>query len=546
MDKPATPTATTPPAREIPGPLDLLWRWLNSLPIAIVVMLLLAILSAIGTMIPQEHLQQEQLPQGVTWPQFLEQRYGTATWLAIPVPKVTVDPGRKLQFAVADGHVPTSRTSLLMALGWDRVYFTWYFFVLMLWLSVSAVVCNITRFKRTIGQWQAPPLNRDAAFFTANPRGAFIAHPASDGLEQAAELLGQLRYRIKRGEYRDGQVLYADRGYWKKWALVLLHVAILVLLAGGIIGATYGSKGTIGLRDGDREPLAIARDEGKHPLVRPLLAKLPPLVYNMQQGSFRIDYDTKISVPTDIAANVPPELQPYYMYFVKEFVSTLAVEHDGKTVGPQEVKVNHPLHVERLVVYQSGYQQQGYLQIDYGAGRVEEFPLLPETGLALSARGVMLAEMARQTGTSIANLLFSFEQVKAGDLYEGGQKVGHIGPLTIVHTADEQTGHDADGYLIDTEHGFTVTLDGKPVTIRLSPKIENTSIFSYSRDPGLLPLTLGWILLVIGIAGALYIPFTQVQIRAEPNAAYLLVIGSRGAGTELLLRRLHAMLSGAP
>lgn len=514
MDTPTTRHGTATPHRDIPGPFDLLWRWLNSLPIAIVVMLLLAILSAIGTMIPQSHLAEP--PQGMSFPDFLAQRYGAP------------------------------RAHLITFLGWDHIYFTWYFFALMLWLSVSAVICNITRYRRTVRQWQAPPINRDSVFFTANPRGVAVDSPPSGALDELAATLAQLHYRVMRGEYRGGQVLYADRGYIKKWALVLLHVAILVLLAGGMIGATFGSKGTIALGDGEDKPLVIPRDEHKHPLVKPWLAKLPPLVYDLHQGHFRIDYDKKIFVPTDVQQNVPDALKPYYGYFVKEFVSTLAVDKDGHTVGPQEVKVNHPLHIERLVVYQSGYQQQGYLRVDYGGGNVQEFPAIPETWLALSPQGVMMNEVAQQMGTGVANLAFNLEQVKAGDLYEGGKKVGHIGPLTIAHLGDRVSGQDSGGVLIDTAHGFTAMLNGKPVDIRMSPRVDNTSIFSYARDPGLVTLTLGWILLVIGIAGAMYIPFTQVQARVEAGRAYVLIQGS-GSGTgDALPLRLHAILSGAP
>ena len=60
----------------LPDPFTLLWRWLNSLPIAIGVMLALAVLSALGTVIPQEHLAQP--PAGMTFDAMLIERFGTA------------------------------------------------------------------------------------------------------------------------------------------------------------------------------------------------------------------------------------------------------------------------------------------------------------------------------------------------------------------------------------------------------------------------------------------------------------------------------------
>ncbi len=58
---------------KLPEPFESIMAALNSLPVAIVVMLLLTILSALGTMIPQEHLAR---PQGMTLEQMYAQKFG--------------------------------------------------------------------------------------------------------------------------------------------------------------------------------------------------------------------------------------------------------------------------------------------------------------------------------------------------------------------------------------------------------------------------------------------------------------------------------------
>jgi cytochrome c biogenesis protein ResB len=507
----AAPEARKAP-REIPGPFDLLWRWLNSLPIAIVVMLLLAVLTSLGTMIPQSHLAQP--PQGMSFEQFLEARYGV------------------------------QRAGLIKTLGLHQIYFTWYFFLLMLWLSVSAVVCNITRFRRTISQWTAPPINRDAPFFTANPKTVAINNAPADGLDQIELTLSQLRFRIRRGEYRGAAVLYADRGYLRKWALVVLHVAILVLIGGGIIGATFGSKGMVRMADHEVKELILQRDEHKHPLVRPWLAKLPPLRYQLDQTGFRIDYDTKIFTASDVQENVPEELHEYYRYFVRQFISTLAAEHLGHKVGPQEVYVNKPLNIEKLVLYQSGYVQIGFVSVDFGEGRVVEYEAPANIWLVLGEGGVTSHERAALSGMPVSSTAFQFEPVKAGELFEGGKHVGYVGPLSIAHLADRSTGSIQDNVLVTPEQGFTLMLNNRPVTVRMSKKVENYSDFSYQRDPGLPILGLGWLLLVLGITVALYTPFTQVHARQEDDRTLLLVMGQNSRVDDPLPSRLRAILMG--
>ncbi|MDQ3023928.1 MAG: hypothetical protein M3R04_06040, partial [bacterium] len=61
-------------SKHTPGPLELLWRALNSLPVAIFVMLALTLLSGLGTLIPQEHLAPQ--PPGMDFDAFMVQRYG--------------------------------------------------------------------------------------------------------------------------------------------------------------------------------------------------------------------------------------------------------------------------------------------------------------------------------------------------------------------------------------------------------------------------------------------------------------------------------------
>jgi hypothetical protein len=226
---------------------------------------------------------------------------------------------------------------------------------------------------------------------------------------------------------------------------------------------------------------------------------------------------------------------------VRQFVSTLAVTHNGVTTGPEEVSVNHPLTSEKMTFYQSGYSQLGYVSVDFGGGRVAEFPAPAEVQLALTSEGVMLGEMAAATGRPTADAAFILEQVKAGDLYAAGQKTGYVGPLTIAHLLHQRTGEQSS-VLLTPEQGFATLLGGQPVTVRMSRKVENYSDFSYQRDPGLPILGLGWVLLVIGIAAALYTPFTQVQAREEASRSLLVVLGQNSQRDEPLPQRLRAIL----
>ncbi|MCC7477934.1 cytochrome c biogenesis protein ResB [bacterium] len=530
----AEPAAAPAPAAS-PGPLALvgrfLWRELNSLPTAIWVMLALAILNAVGTMIPQVHLAQP--PMGLSFDEFMLQKYGDL------------------------------RYRVIHNFGLDRVYFTWYFNALLIWLCVSAVVCNIVRYRSTVSLWKSPPAARGQSFFANNKRAVFYA--AEDGadaaLEKAAAELQAQGFRVARGEHSGAACLYADKGFLKKWALVLLHFAILVLLGGGIYGKATGSQGNVRLADGETSVLTLDRSEGKVSYIQPLLKLMAPLNYELDQKNFRIDYDWKIEVPSEMRKNTPEELWPYYRYFVRDYVSDLTGTFKGRTVT-KEVKVNHPLVVEKLILYQSGYQQDGYLSVSWAGqeGEAKDYRIIADQLSTLTPMGVaiwdesssqwllpqeggdMVAVLPRGVETSPMN--FRFDAVKAGDLYEDGKKTRYIGPLTIASFYDAASGQYMGSQIIDTEKGFSAMAGGRMAECRMSERIDNYSIFQYNRDPGKPVLYFGWICMILGVAFTLYIGFTQVWLRAEDGKVFLLVTGPGGKARHPLRQKLHAILNG--
>ncbi len=529
----AEPAAAPAPASS-PGPFAIigrfLWRELNSLPTAIWVMLALAVLNAVGTMIPQAHLAQP--PMGLSFDEFMLQKYGDV------------------------------RYRVIHNFGLDHVYFTWYFNALLIWLCVSAVICNIVRYRSTVSLWKKPPSARGRSFFNNNKRAVFYDSGNADAsLEAAAKELEHQGFRVARSEHSGAKTLYADKGFLKKWALVLLHFAILVLLGGGIYGKATGSQGNVRLADGETTVLTLDRSEKKVSYIQPIVKMLAPLNYELDQKNFRIDYDWKIEVPSEMKKNTPEELWPYYRYFVRDYVSDLTGSFKGRKVT-KEVKVNHPLVIEKLILYQSGYQQDGYLSVSW-TGKGEEpvdYRIITDQLCTLTPMGLAIWDEASsqwllpQEGSDMVAVLpqgietspmnYRFDAVKAGDLYEGGKKVRRIGPLTIASFYDAASGQYMGSQIIDTENGFTAMAGNNMAECRMSERIDNYSIFQYNRDPGKPVLYFGWICMIIGVALTMYIGFTQVWLRSEDGKVFVLVTGPGGRSRHPLRQRLHAILGG--
>lgn len=528
-------------------------------------MLALTLLSALGTLVPQEHLAPQ--PPGLSFAEFLTQRYGA----------------QKFQ--------------ILHTLGFDHVYFTWYFNALLSWLAVSAVICNIVRWRTTWRLWKAPTVRRGARFFLADKRSALYsaagtnvgsrevaAAPslneatASGVVDALEEDLKQLGYRVRREAGTDADAaaaaLYADKGFSKKWALVGLHVAILILLFGGFYGRAVGLNGDVRLKDGEQQTLTLDVTTGKYKWARPLLEKFPRLSYELHQHKFRIDWGKKLVLETDLAENVPADLREYYWYYVNDYVSDLEVSHDwngllrkGKQTVRREVKVNHPLIINKLVVYQSGYDQRGYLLISHGGeereARIPDPLFGDDTWYGLTADDIVMWHPERRQwfkpievgddvrmqfvdAAQVGQLAFKVEDnVKSGDLYVHHKKTGRIGPMAIftLRMRDVAEGGGMGSLLVTNErtpaHSFDVRVGTEAYNVRLSPKVDDYSVFAYKRDPGSPVLFMGWILLVAGIALTMYVPFTQLWVRAEPGSLSTLALGPE---RKRLKQRLDVML----
>lgn len=526
---------------KLPEPLDSLIVALNSLPVAIVVMLLLTILSVLGTFIPQENLAR---PQGMTLEEMYFGRFGPLVFYTKEFGPLVVKDIQLIGKVTLK--IPQSKHALVDALGFKHIYFTPYFFFLLVWLAVSAIVCNITRFKRTMRLWKKPKVLNGGGFFRADDR-AVVLGPA-DG-EQLKLISGELKsrgYRVRQQAHKDGTVcIYGDKSFWKQWALLVLHGSILVLILGAAYGKIYGVEDYVRMGDGERKSLTLDLHKGKISMVKPLLDRLEPITFELAQDNFHIDYDKNIQIPGWLKesydkGDVSEELLPYHLYFVKEFVSDFTISRNGKSVT-QEVKVNHPIKLDKLVMYQSGYQQIGYVEVEY-LGETKEYQCPSGVLIGVASGGLVDAMKAVSAGQPVAQIAFAIQQVKAGDLYIQGENTGFMGPLTIAEMYDMTTMQSLGRMLLSPDNPIETTLLGEPLTIKMSRRVDNYSDFSYKRDPGIPILYLGWIAMIVGISVALYIPFTQVWLRFEPTKTYALVAGGGSMVADSTYGRWNDML----
>ena len=212
-----------------------------SVKLALVILIVLAVTSVIGTVIPQgEPLQ------------MYVRRYGQAAGKLIGF------------FQLQD------------------MYHSWWFLWLLLVFSVNLIVCSLKRFSATWKVISAAPRAVNARLFETLPfqkKIRFSSDPAS--VRQKVEKgLGEKFKSLQELPVGSGLALYGEKGRYSRLGVYLVHGSILIILAGGIVGSLQGFKGFLELKEGETKDQIILRDTGE----------LKPLGFSVRCDRFRVSF----------------------------------------------------------------------------------------------------------------------------------------------------------------------------------------------------------------------------------------------------------------
>lgn len=215
---PATLPAGAPAslATQDRGILEQTWDFFASVRVAAVIIGLIGLASAVGTLIEQEGAYSSWQPPDSYYPE----RYGLALG------------------------------SFLLRWGLTQLYTSWWYLTLLLMLGASLVVGSLERLVPLWHTLQRPNPAPPAAFVRRLAHG--FSYPVPRGELPLAALSRALRDRRYRVIDTDGR-LVADRGRWGRWGPYITHLGVLLVLMGALTRAIPGFyfDQLIWVRDGD-------------------------------------------------------------------------------------------------------------------------------------------------------------------------------------------------------------------------------------------------------------------------------------------------------
>lgn len=196
----AQATETEKPRKDL---LDQFWDFFASVPVATVLIFIVAVASVGGTLIEQEGMYSSyKSPE-----EFYPERYG-----------------------------PVMGTFLLKT-GMTHMYSSWWYLTMLFMIGISLIICSLERFVPLWRAVQKPNPTPDPAF-VKHLKNRFEYRPERSGnpMAKLAETLKAKRYLVIE---QDGR-LYADKGRWGRWGPYITHIGLILILAGAMMRAIPG------------------------------------------------------------------------------------------------------------------------------------------------------------------------------------------------------------------------------------------------------------------------------------------------------------------
>ncbi len=257
---------------------------------------------------------------------------------------------------------------LFHALSLQKVYSSWWFLLILAFLVISTSLCitrNAPRMIVEMRSWKDHVRERSLRSF--HHRGEYqTARGRADAVSRLAALLRHRGFRIKPVEHEGATLLAAKAGAANKLGYILAHSAIVVICIGGLLDGDmliraqmwFGGKSPI---DGNAiisEIPAKHRLSPSNPGFRgnafvPEGATVSTAILNISDGALVQDLPFTIMLKKFTV--------DYYSTGMPKLFSSDVVVTDRASGKKTEatIKVNEPLIVDGIAIYQSSFEDGG-------------------------------------------------------------------------------------------------------------------------------------------------------------------------------------------
>ncbi len=269
-----------------PNPLNRLWRFFVSVKLTVVLLLTLAVTSIIGTLIPQNES-----------PAAYINAYGENIY------------------------------RIFSFLNLFDMYRSWWFQLLIILLTVNIVICSLERLPKTwkVVSVKEPPVNPER--FRKDPdKMEFQTQRSLQSLRPMCQQVVSRKFGYSKVEDTDkGFVVFGEKGRWTRLGAYIVHISIIFLLIGALVGSLFGFEGFVNIPEGESVQRIRLRNTNE----------VYPLDFEIRCDRFNVSF--------------------YDSGTPKEYRSSLTILEQGEAVLKKDIIVNDPLRYKGINIFQSSY-----------------------------------------------------------------------------------------------------------------------------------------------------------------------------------------------
>ncbi len=422
---------------------NVFWRTFSSVRLTIVLLIFIAIVSILGTFIPQR------------------------------------------EEAVEFAHRLSPETfHFFQVIGLFDMYHTAWFRILIGLLALNLIICSIDRFPGAWRRFSAHPRPDRSKIFEDIPQEQTITIAETlDSVSATVEELLKSKYRrIATKVTGSAAFFYADKGRFSHFGVYLVHLSVLVIIVGALIGSFYGYEAYVNIMEGDQVDSAMLRGR-----------MLPvDLGFTVRCDDFNVSfYD-----------NGAP----------KEYRSNLTFLNNGKKLKSAVLLVNHPVKFRGITFYQSSYGtvvgDRAFIRIVRKASKPEIKTLKAKLGQEIPLPG--------DEGS------FTISQIKDNFM--------NMGPAVLIQILSQQEGAPTRFWVFQYRDRIKRQFPG---IFERFPKLNPSAFRPYtfflegieskyytglqvSKDPGVPVVWTGFIMIIGGLFITFFASHRRLWIRVIP------------------------------
>ncbi|MFC5448041.1 cytochrome c biogenesis protein ResB [Paenibacillus aestuarii] len=290
-----------------PSILDKVWNFFSSVKIAVYIILVTLVASAVGTIYPQENTFLDMDPA-----QYYEQNYGTLG-------------------------------TIYYKLGFSHTFNSWWFITLLFMIGTSLVICSLDRVLPLYKALSKQQIRKHENFLTRQKVTYTGSLPeqaeAVAWTNQMAALLRKKHYRV----HTDGTALLAEKYRFSRWGPYINHIGLIIFLLGVLMRSIPGwhMDQYMGLLEGETK-------------------QIPHTSYYIKNEKFNLELYADKDLPESIKDKgqiVPKTYETQaVLYHCTANCDENATDPVLEEVHRANILVNHPLDYKGLLAYQFDYK----------------------------------------------------------------------------------------------------------------------------------------------------------------------------------------------